>query len=282
MTIPANIFGYRDFRVFLKDVFAQKKSKNPRFTLRAFVRLAGLSSHGHLSMVMMARRNMSLKMLKKVARHLSLSKRETDYFAALALYNQADNEQDKDYYFGKMLTLKPLRKMFQLEKDRFAYFTNHQLVVIREMIALPHFEETPEWIAQALGNSITAQDVKKAISILLRLGLAVRDEKGRLIQSRGALESPVDAEALEIVRYHRQVLGVAKEAITTVPHDKREIISITIPLADAVMPRIKEILRGCRDEIVRCVNHAQEKNFAEVYQVNMQCVPVTKTRKATP
>ncbi len=273
-----NLYDYKDFRQYLKDLYAFKKSITPSFSTRIFAQKAGFGSHSYLKMVIDGKRNLSLKSLKKVAKALGLDRKESSFFAALALYNQASTEKDKDYYFDKLIELKPLKKFFKVEKDRFAYFTNKYLVIIRELVALPHFKDDPEWISESLGCHISTDDVKKCIEILLRLDLLARDKEGKLVQAMGTLESPVDAESWEIFNYHRSIISCVKDVMVVVPHENREVISVTIPMSKNALPEIKEIMRKCRDDVVNCINK-KDKNFEDVYQVNMQMVPVTRTRR---
>jgi uncharacterized protein (TIGR02147 family) len=273
-----NIYDYKDYRVFLKDFYEHKKSLNPSFSTRIFAQKAGFGSHSYLKMVIDGKRNLSLKSLKKVGKALGLEKEEAAFFNTLALYNQASVEKDKDYYFQKLIELKPHKKLFKLEKDKFAYFTNKYLVIIRELVALPHFTEDYQWMSDTLGGCVSPDDIKKCVEALMRLNLLTRDKDGKLVQASGTLESPVDADSLEIFNYHRSIISYVKDVMIAVPQQNREIISITIPMSESILPEIKNILRKCRDEVIKCINQ-KDKGFDDVFQVNMQMVPVTKSRK---
>ncbi len=273
------IYDYKDYRLFLKDYYKYKREQTSSFSARNFSKAAGFGSHSYLRMVMEGKRNLSLKALKKVAKAAGLDKEEASFFVALALYNQASLEKDKDYYFAKLIELKPQKKFHKLEKDRLAYFTNKNVVIIRELVALPHFKEDPEWISECLGSQVEPQDVEKCINILLRLKVLKRNQEGRLVLANGTVESPIDAESLEVFNFHRSIMSSAKDLMVTVPYDDREIISVTIPMSKKVLTNIKDIMRKCRNEVIKCINTNKDLGFDDVYQVNLQMVPVTRTRK---
>jgi len=61
MVEAPRIFTYLDYRAFLEDFFAFRKSRDPEFSLRTFARLPGLalSSSSFISAVIKGRKNLS-------------------------------------------------------------------------------------------------------------------------------------------------------------------------------------------------------------------------------
>lgn len=274
---PSDIFSYMDYRIYLKDRYVAEKAKKRHFSYRYFARIAGLSSPGYLKMVMDGDRNLSPTSIGQFAKALKFSKREAAYFEALVLFNQAKSDQERDLYFERLNALKPPVQLKGIEKDQYEYFTQKHFVVIREMIALPHFKEDYEWIAKRVKPAIKAKEAERAISVLFRLGLIKRDDDGKLIHSDASLTTPAEVASVEVYNFHRAMLNEAKEAMLTVPPEWRDITSLTIPIPRAALKEIKERIKGFREEIINIINKGSN-DYHEVYQLNCQLFPVTETK----
>ena len=239
--------------------------------------MGGLSSSAYLKVVMDGERNLSPAAINKFAKAMKLNKKEATYFEALVFFNQAKTDSDKDLYFERLLALKPKVKFHGIEKDQFEYYTQKHFVIIREMAALPHFKEDPEWIAARLKFRINASQAKHAIEVLLRLGLLERDEEGGLRQAISSLSTQPEVASLEVFNFHRAMLREASESMLNVPKELRDITSLTIPMPKETLPEIKHYLHKVKEEIVNIIGNSG-KEFYEVYQLNMQLFPVTKTK----
>jgi uncharacterized protein (TIGR02147 family) len=271
-----NLYNYTDYRHYLQDYYKDQKEKNPFFSYRYFARMAGIGGQSYLQMIMNGKRNLSPKTVQKFIKALKFKKKEAQYFESLVLFNQAKKEEEKELYFERLVKIKPHKKISEIDKDRYLYFTNKYLVIIREMVSLPHFKEDPEWISESLNKVVTPKQVTKVIDALLKLDLLTRNDEGKLILATGSVKTPADVESLEAYQYYRSVFHDAKEAIISVPFDKREVNSLTIPVSEKLIPQVKEILQNSFEEIVKLVNR-EKVSFDEVYQVNTIFYPVTKT-----
>ncbi|MBU0505879.1 MAG: TIGR02147 family protein [bacterium] len=270
------LFTYTDYRQFLKDYYQDQKDNNPKFSFRFFAKMGGLSSSAYLKVVMDGKRNLSPAAINKFTKAMKLNKKEASYFENLVFFNQAKTDSDKDLYFERMLVLKPKVAFHGIEKDQFEYYTQKHFVIIREMVALPHFKEDHEWIAARLKFRINASQAKHAIDVLLRLGLLDRDEEGRLQQALSSLSTQPEVASLEVFNFHRAMLREAAESMLNVPKQLRDITSLTIPMPTETLPEIKQYLHKVKEEIVNMIGNSG-KEFHEVYQLNMQLFPVTKT-----
>jgi uncharacterized protein (TIGR02147 family) len=272
------IFSFTDYREFLRTYYAEQKKLRPHFSYRFFSRMAGLKGNNYLQMVMAGKRNLTPTSISKFTKALKFDKREAGYFENLVLFNQAKSDKEKDLYFERLITLKPELKITGLGKDEFEYLTRKHYVIIREMVALPHFEEDYEWIGSQLNPPLRAKETESVVNKLLRLGLLKRNEEGKLKTARGPVITPPDAESLEIFNYHRQILSEAKDAIVTVPYKLREFVSLTIPMSLNDIDEIKNKIRKCQEDIAQYINKGGKK-YDDVFQVNIQLFPATHTRK---
>lgn len=276
-TNGVSVFSFLDYRKFLQALYANLKESGTFFSYRYFSRVSGVS-RSYLKLIMDGRRNLSPATITKFAKALKLNRKETAYFEALVLYNQADTDEERDRHFERALALKPRIEIEGLTPDQFEYLTKNHFVILREMSALPGFSDDPQWIAKNLRHPLKPREVKRALEVLERLGMLVRRPDGTLKHSGKVLETPLLAPSAEILNYHRQALSDSKEAILNAPFNEWDVGSMTIPMAEADIPKAMELMRKCREEIAAMINKGT-RNFHEVFQVNMQLFPVTKVNQ---
>lgn len=250
------------------------------FSYRYLERLSGLS-RSYFKLILDGKRNLSSRAANQLARALKLRKKELVYFETLVLYNQAQSDDEKDRYFEYLMTLRPSVPIEGMTPDQYEYFSKTYFVEIREMVAMPGFQEDPHWICQNLRRSLKPKEVQHALEVLERLGLVKRTRSGKLKHSDKTIESPLHAESIDIFNYHRQLLNEGKDAITAAPFEEWDVGTITIPMPKKALPRVMKILKKCREEIIDFINQG-EQDYHEVFQVNMQMFPVTKMNGAVP
>ncbi len=228
-------------------------------------------------MVIDGKRNLTPSSIHQFTKAFKLGKNESAYFESLVLFNQAKSEKEKELYFERLQALRPQTTLQGLKRDQYEYFTQKHFVTIREMVALPHFREDPAWIASHLTQELKAKDVTHAITVLLRLGLLERTTNGKLVQKDVSLTTPAEVASLELMHYHRSMLDDAKEALFKIAAPERDISALTIPIPKALIPILKRRIQQFREEVIDFVNKGST-DYHEVYQLNVQLFPLTKTR----
>lgn len=273
-----DIFEFRDYRAYLAATCRHLKATSRSFSHRRFAEKAGFGSQSYFRMVMNGERDISPAAAAKFAAALKLQKRQTRYFEAMVMYNQARGESEKSRYLEDMIALLPPRHVTGLAKQQLEYLTDSLFVILREMTALPDFQEDVEWIRAGLRRNVKPGEIRHALETLERLGLVVRDKDGKLRHSKTSLKTEQGARDIEILNYHRQILLESRDAIMTAPYDEWDIASKTIPVPKELLPRVGEILHGSLDEITRLVSEGS-RDYNEVYQINMQLFPLTMTKQ---
>lgn len=272
-----NLFEFVNYREYLKKYFETLKDSSAFFSYRYLEKITGLS-RTYYKMVLDGRRNLTLASIAKISKAFKFSKKEAAYFEALVFYNQTRSEEERDRYFERMMNLRPPTTIQGLTVDEYEYATKTYFAEIREMTALPSFQEEPDWIRKNLRRPVSNRDIQHSLEVLERLKLLVRDEAGKLKHSGTTLESPLHANSPEILNYHRQLMTEGKEVITQAAYDQWDVGAMTIPIQKPILPQVMELLTRCREEIVQLVNRHGE-NYHEVYQINMLLFPVTKTEE---
>ena len=276
---------FDDYRDYLRALIEHLKTGPRPFSSRLFAKRAGYSSSGFLHDIIENRRNLSPKSITRFAKGFRLSAKETDAFEALVLFTQAKNDDERNRYRMRLQQVSPgLPPSAPFNADQFAVLANWYTFPIREMLLLPEFKEDPAWIAERLRPNVSANEVKEALALLERVGLIVRDAKGRLqpadpnVSTDAQIESATHALAART--FHRAVLANATATLEELPSSDRNLMSMTVKLSrsqyESLCKRNMEYLQDILYEGSKSAKRPDESD--EVYVVGIQIYPVTRRK----
>jgi uncharacterized protein (TIGR02147 family) len=276
--ISTNIYDYVDYRSFLNDLTKELKQKRAHFNHSNIAKWAGLKSPGYLKMIIDGKRNLTADMMARFCEVLHIDGRERRYFEALVLYNQEENPDRKKRNFEELSVLAPRVEHYEIKKAQHKYFTKAYYPCVREIVTLKDFKEDYDWIAKRCLPPIKVSEAKDAISTLLELGLLARDKKGHLVQTDSFVRTEdFDTQAVEAYHAHDEILTLSREALIHVPQADRNFYAMTLSLPQEKFKEIIEKFYHFRDEIVGIIDQTKAGQNDEVYQVNFQFFPRTKT-----
>ncbi len=91
------IFDYDDFRLFLQDKVKEKDLTNSRFAEKL-----GLKSHNYLGLILAGKRKFTVPQLIACREVLDLTYDELDHFMTMVLRDQAETDEEREYYQHKL------------------------------------------------------------------------------------------------------------------------------------------------------------------------------------
>ena len=150
-----SVYGYTDYRAYLKDFYEFRKDSQRGYSYRAFSKAAGFSSPNILKLVMEGSRNISPEATLKFIKGLGLTGQMAEYFSTLVRMNQSKSDADKEYYFKILKKLTPQSKRRDLDQDNLTYMSHWLFPVIREMVALDDFRDDPYWLSRRIQGKAT-------------------------------------------------------------------------------------------------------------------------------
>ena len=215
-----DLYSYIDYRKFLKDYYEEQKARDPKFSHRYFTMKVGFSSSGYFSDVLAGKKNLSGAFILKFAKALKLAREEEEYFINLVNFNQAKTLEEKNRYYEKMMTTGKV-KVDVVERDKHAYFSSWQYAAVREALHYLAVKDDYKELGKALDPPIAAKDAKKAIEVLVSLGLIARDGAGAWRPTSGNLKMGGSIDALGLSNYHKSTLELAVRALDAFPPDQR-------------------------------------------------------------
>jgi uncharacterized protein (TIGR02147 family) len=268
-----NFFESLDYRDLLKEVCERKKSENSFFSYRWLSKRTGIASTGFISLVLAGKRNISNDLALRLCEALKFNKRESSYFTLLVRHNQTDNPQEKKKLFEELLSLRPTNAR-SIQADQQEYFNKWYYAAIRELISITEVSDNYKQIAEILVPQITAQEVRDAVELLVRLGLVYRDEHGiykRADTLLTAAGSSIDPSAIR--KYQSDTMDLAKNALYSLEKELRDISTVTLSTNKEGMDQIKSRIEQCRTDIMAIARKSTGSD--RVIQMNMQLFPLT-------
>jgi uncharacterized protein (TIGR02147 family) len=269
-----SIFRYLDYRVFLRDWY-QTAKQSKSISLRAFSEKAGFTSPNYFKMVMDGDRNLSDDSIKKFSQALELNKQEQEFFLHLVHYTQAKNHEVKDVAYQSILQSRKFKELKPIEKEQYDFYSAWYHPVVRELIIAPDFKGSFEALGRKLSPAITAQQVKKSVELLEKLGFIKKDTKNhRWVQSTPVVTTGSESANHTLLNYHLEVLDLTKKVLEKIPQDKRDVSALTLGIARSRLPEIKNKIQAFRREILSLV--ADDNDPEQVVLLTMQLIPVTR------
>jgi len=267
------IFDYTDYRLFLADYYTEKRAQNPGFSYRFIAQHVGFKSAGHFTKIIQGKANISIELALRFAGFFKLNKKQTGYFQALVLYNQAKNHSDKRRYFKKLMSFKEA-KIVTVNASQYELYEKWYYTVVREMLAFFPFKDNFGELAATIAPPITENEARKAIDVLERLGFITKDDSGYYRQVDPLIMAGRENSFLAIDNFIMNNLDLARRSIDNFSKDERKLSATTITVSKETYEKIIKELREFREHILNMAQ--QDKNPDRSYQFNFQVFPVTK------
>ena len=268
------IIEYSDFRQYMRDYYEERKRRSA-FSWREFSKITGFSSCSYMKVVCDGKSKLSKIGVERVGAAMGLAGFEMEYFRAMVQYGQAESAEAKKDAFRKMLAVAKVHKVRVLEGDLFAYYDSWRNPVVRELAPLMP-GATPGDMAKMCYNETSAQEVRESLDFLTRSGLLKKTDGDIFELAETSVTGTPDATRLAMRGMHRQMAELATPALD-LPKDERNFSGVTMGVSKETYGRIVDVLDECRKKIIAIA--AEDKNIEQVYRLNLQLFPLTKSIK---
>jgi len=268
------IIEYSNFRQYLLDYYEERKRVSA-FSWREFSKVAGFTSSSYMKVVCDGKSKLSKIGVERVATAIGLTGFELDYFRAMVKFGQAANEETKKVAYRDMLAIAKVHKVRVLEGDLFAYYDTWRNPMMRELAPLMP-GATPGEMAKMCYTETSAQEVRESLDFLTKAGLLKKEKDGSFAQSETSVSGTPDATRLALRGMHRQMAQLATPALE-LPACERNFSGVTMGVSRESYDRIVRLLDECRRQIIAIA--AEDKNIEQVYRLNLQLFPLTKSVK---
>ena len=148
-------------------------------------------------------------------------------------------------------------------------------LAILELGYCQDFVLTPESAHQALKKVLPIQQIRLTFEFLALHGYLRREEKGYRVVESPMLRSSDEVQCAFVEEIHRQASFAAQRALE-LPVAEREFQNVTLALSAENFGVLKRRIKQLALDLTE--TFANDPQATEVYQINLQAFPVTRTR----
>jgi uncharacterized protein (TIGR02147 family) len=270
------IYSYFDFRQFLADYHASRKLINPAFSIRAFLKKAGISSPSFFGQILSGDRNLTEKSMEKFLMSMELSDREKEYFRALTRFNQAKSSSEKQTHYQKMRELGDSVQATVVGSELYDYYKDWYTSAIRELVCMVDFNENYALLAKCLIPEISLTEAKKTVYLLERLQMIKKDHTtGRYELTQKLISTGDEVSSMAIRNFNRQMVVLAGESLERFPVDKRHISGITLGISKNTYQEIEQEIKTFQSRILKLIDQDTAPPQG-VYQISTMLFPLAQ------
>ena len=265
------IFEYLDYREFLQDYYRIRKEANSSFSLRAFSDKIGFKAKDFISRVMQGEKNLSEQSIQKVASGLRLGKRESEFFAALVLFNQAETTEERNSHYAKMQEILKIVRFSEsqhlMAHYQYQVYSDWRHLVVRSLIGMFGFSGDFKELGNRVHPKITPEQAKESVKLLESCGLISKKEDGSYELSQSAITTGNRTSKTALRGFHQKCLKLGADSIDRDQPSERNISGLTLGISKDGYERIVERINAFRKEIAFLAEEDQEADSA--YQLEI-------------
>jgi uncharacterized protein (TIGR02147 family) len=276
LLLDLNLFEYSDYRSFLRDFYKYEKKRNPKFSHRYIAQKVGFTSSSFFSQIIKVQSNITPRLAINFARLMKLNKTETEYFQLLVQYNQAKSHEETKYFYEKILSFRR-PKIKKIEANQYKLLNKWYNIAIRQILGILPFKGDYKQLAKTVEPAIKPNDAKKAIQLLMDLGLIKKDAQGYHKSTDPSITTGEKSNAVGVQSYLLETLELARQAIDRFPQNKRKMSTLTLSISETGLKAMEERLQTFRKELLEIAEN--DDNVDRVYQLNLQFFPMSKIVK---
>lgn len=274
------IESYSDFRIFLRDYYLDRKRSSKAFSHRQFCKKAGLSSPSYLKELIDGKRNLTEAALTSFTKALDLTERDQSFFMALVRFNQASDPISKQPFLEILRSLRQSIDVEVVPLDRYEYYSNWYLPVLRELATQRDWDEDWAALARSVRPRIRKPEAREGIAILERLGFIKRAGK-RWIQTAPDISNIGEIISLAVRAGNKEFARLGWESIEQIAPESRDVSTMIIGMPSDAFPMLKQEFRAFKDRLVRIAQDFKQREDS-VYAVNLQLFPLSQDPQDPP
>lgn len=266
-----SVYLYFDNREFILDELAEKRSRNPRYSIRAAAKQLGVNS-GTLTRILNGTRRLGPELLPKVIAFLGLKRKEAEYFKLLVQFNQTADPAAKRAYYKELLKRRGENRRI-IPEEHYTFFTEWYFSALHELIRMHPGMRDFKKLGALLNPPVTESMARKAIETMVRLGFVKKNDKGGFCATDQFITTAETWHSVAIHSFQVTMAGLAAEALDRFPKQERDFSTLTIGLSDASFEKARSVLKTAWEEIAAI--EKRDDSPERVYHVNLQMFPLS-------
>lgn len=271
---PLEIHDFLEYRPFLRQAIEREKTTGRIGGQRDVAMFLGLKSSGHVSWILQGKRNLSPRLVPRIAQMLALSQPEEEYLGLLVEHNDSENPDDRRRLMAAISRIQSLRKR-RIAPGKVAYLSSWKHATVRELLALGRFRKSDAaLLGQQLLPACDAQEVRESLELLEELDLAASDEEGVLHRTDSMVAVGADCSPEAVRHFQDSILELSRQALRNIPREERHITTITFSASPERFQKIRAKIQEMRQEILTLIR--TDPTPSVVYHLSIQAFPASR------
>jgi uncharacterized protein (TIGR02147 family) len=283
MQMPA-LSQYMDYRKYLSDFYAFKREQTKGdlrpYSYQMFSAAANIKSPQYLRLIIEGKRNLSLDMVAKFAKALSLQKEQAEELKALVNYTQATDPAERNRYLKDLMEKRVSQqiKSGQIDSATWEKVPGWVTWILYAMVDQKGVSFDPAQLKALLGEKATQEQIQESLQKLLESGELIRDaDTGAIKKARPLMENVDNVPVALVKKLQAELLYLGMESLFQDDPTDREFGTLTLSLTKSEFEEIKFKLRQMRKQMTKDNAIARSQGSGDrIYQLNIQLFPVTK------
>ncbi|MFZ9521207.1 MAG: TIGR02147 family protein [Silvanigrellaceae bacterium] len=272
------IFDYSEVGRYFKAVYDEIRRVQKSFSIDAFSEFFGFGSNNTMAQIHSGHRKLSVKAAERISDLLKMSRIEKTYFLSLVKVKHADSAQERDRLLALTLELRARNSEATNNDKALEFFNSWVHAVVFEVLSMSEPMSVDD-VCDKIMPDLKAQTAEKSLSFLESIGLLeskTSEDTGtrKYIKIKKDFSLGGAVPGLAIVRYHQEMLNLAKDSLITSPPTERDVSSVTIAVSPEQIDLIKDEINRFRKYLLLLSSQAESNS--RVMQVNVQLFPLSK------
>lgn len=275
-----NIFEFTDFRDYLQRFFEEKKKQNRRYSYQLLARKAGFNNRGFVYNIIKGSKYLSASNCFKLSKALGHTKKEAEYFRKLVDYVQAKSEEERTGLLEQIRQMKTRKNAtpILIGKDQYEYLSKWYHSVVRSLIEIFPISDNFELLSKKIFPPITADQAKKSVELLQRLGIIYKGSDGIYHVTGKSIRASDELSQTAVNRFHIECAELAKQSIIYPASKKHLVSSLTLGISEKSYKLICEETMQFKERIIDIATNDEEAD--RVYQYQLVLFPLTTNKDA--
>jgi uncharacterized protein (TIGR02147 family) len=266
------VFEYLDYRAYLKDAYEERKTETPFYSYRLMAESFGLYP-SNVFRILHGEAHLPARCQTRAIEVLGLTGRSAEYFQLLIAYARERSVRERSKILEKAMALRDVSRR-PVEERELEYFARWWTPVLRSALDLTGGRAVPSELGSLLQPPVDEKSAKKALDLLIELGLVKKASSGRLLPSEAHLTASGEAKAQAVRAYQSQILDLAKDSLERFVPADRDVSTLTLSMDERTFREVRELIRECRRQIQKRVEESRDPD--RVMQLSMAFFPAAR------
>jgi uncharacterized protein (TIGR02147 family) len=272
-TLPC-IFEYNNFRSFLRDYQEARCAIDPMFTKSFVCRMLGLPRTRSYFNDVLNGKEVTDTFVERFIKLIGFGKSEAQFFRALVRFNQAQNPDEREFYFDQLISLNrtPTRL---IDPKAYNFYREWYHNTIRSLLDVVNFKDDYDILSKKIHPQLSSKKIRESIELLKELGLIQQNADGYYKPTDKSITTGPFVKDDLVKQYQIQCMELAEKALLQKGDMPQSFTTNTISISEEGYKRLEKRLARFMSE-VRSLVHKDERPADRVYQMNVQLFPSSK------